>query len=1005
MIYVFIYFLYSFSLCCIAPQSFCLHTVRDVIYKEEHSFSQFFEDIRYRARQGPFEDSDFAYFEDLFRMTYRPCQRVIVEVFKTAFLSLEEESARTENFVTNFLYKLFIKCRALELLEYCPLLEDRQDIAEILISFRDYSDNEADDAIEAIRHIVSPLKYRFFFEDYSEGETENSSMDDRPEPLLDQCSYLWGKVLWDEIRQSNPSLNILLDWALFPELPDMNKKENSKILLSLQLSSLRFVLNGIVDPKNCDGFGNTILHFFMLKYVHNSEETIEALIKLYPEFLSVYNASGLTPIHLAVSHYPEFFLYLIEKDYFSLGEESESRTVLGLTYLHLAAEGRHHSVVRFLCDRGYSVRTRDYKGWTPLHWAVAKNFNCDECDYELMVLLAPEEQDMNLQDDHGNTALHIAVQRGSAELIERLVKKGADPFVQNKKGRTLIHEWVLRDTFFQDWTFLISLCDDDLLNVHDHEGHSCLHLAVQDVKKEALGALFLRLDMKRIYNLLFYMIDEKCIEGMDTFLMQVESQDFVWSKESMEDILNYAQKKKEPRFFLMILECIYTDLSSAEKKQWTDVFFDIFENSPETLSAFDASIFIKNTDLREDLQDPFINMCVRKKIPIRLELMEIYGFTERQLFQFLDKIPMEYSLVSRDFGTTLMFCIHKHCASDDMTSVCHKLISKGFGVNELTAHGTPLSHLLYIMAVRMRGEPSRVKQCSYPLIQALLEAYSPEVVIRKGQALDPEEANRQHEGIRRDIFLEYGEEAIFATLRTKYPSQDLYDMVKEKVALTNRNGFKRNFIHHLSLIDSRFENDLKGLFKRRHLSDDQVQTLINQKDVDGMTPLMYAASNPQMLDQLLTLGADYDAVDKRGFSIRHHLFLVGHKETLRVFLKKMNIFLKEGESFGELRRQCGVDLNAPVSLSVSFKDQVRHLVIGDKRLLSLYPGIDHWVLSTHHDFSRSFSVHLRHMLDKNFYQENGEKIVVGVESPVIRELSSEKKSEIFVGNRGFSKAS
>lgn len=47
--------------------------------------------------------------------------------------------------------------------------------------------------------------------------------------------------------------------------------------------------------------------------------------------------------------------------------------------------------------------------------------------------------DLNIQDRHGNTALHIACCSHQDECIQLLIKAGADPSIKNNEGMSLLH--------------------------------------------------------------------------------------------------------------------------------------------------------------------------------------------------------------------------------------------------------------------------------------------------------------------------------------------------------------------------------------------------------------------------------------------------------------------------------------------------------------------------------------------------------------------------------------
>ena len=957
IVFIFICVWQIFPLWGIAPPVFSVNNFSEYFYEEKRRlFDKFFQDLKDGIQKDGFSCGEFQYFEDRFLILYNAEDRhefsVFRESLKEMFLSFEDVDCALRERVNGVLYRIFIKSKYLELLSYCPLLRDENSVFLVLKSFENYCDDDEEKACAVMVQIMSP------FVEYS---------------------YRWVKLLWNEIRCQCPYLSTLVDWSLHPELIYNEEEGWEDVLLSLQFSSLQFFLHDFIDPKNCDGDGNSILHIVMRERGDEYKEIRDRVLEVYLDFLDSKNFLGKTPVHIAVQHNPEGFLSLIDEGVFILPEEDQSRTYSGETYLHLAAKGRHEEVVCFLMNNGYSSQKKNYRGQSPLFFTVGGHLPIYVCVGRLIRLLTPCREGINLQDDDGHTALHIAVQHGQYMLINELVCRGANITIQNKKGRTVLHDWALRDNHYEDWTFLKSICDDDLLKIQDHEGHTVFHIAAQYNNKDVLDFLFskdvgLRIKNNKGHTPLLHVMHEGGHDDMKKFLTQAKNHHVVWQEQDVEEVFNYARKQSDALFCFIMLNAVYSDMAPDEKERWKKEFFNILAECPPALFSFDASVLLWKTDLSRELRDPFINMVVKNDVPIRLEFLYSTVFDGDPLGLFLDKVPDNYPLVTEDFGTTLMAFIALHCLKLEHSfspyqDICLKLISKGSGVNELTAHGTPLSHLLYVMSVFIDNDEDKVKRESYPILEKLLDVYSPDVVVRKGQTLDPSEADRQHRGIVPDVFLEYGENPLFSTLVTRHPSQQLYDKVKGVVSLTKTNGFKRNFLHHLSLLDSGFESDLQGLFQKRKLSDDQILALVNQKDVDGMTPLMYAANNPQMIDQLIDMKADCDELDKRGFSIWHHLFLTGDEDSLRMFLYKMKMSSKEADTLDGLRDIIFVNCHVPVSLGLSFKSQIQNLVYADKRLLSVHPGIDGRVLSTHRGFRESFSKSLKNMADQYFYEK------------------------------------
>jgi ankyrin repeat protein len=86
------------------------------------------------------------------------------------------------------------------------------------------------------------------------------------------------------------------------------------------------------------------------------------------------------------------------------------------------------------CFSLYSVNYRDNFGMTALHWAVAQNYN------ELVQdLLSKYNPDPTIQDNEGNTALHLAARNGNGIILQALRAHNADISAVNNNGDTPLH--------------------------------------------------------------------------------------------------------------------------------------------------------------------------------------------------------------------------------------------------------------------------------------------------------------------------------------------------------------------------------------------------------------------------------------------------------------------------------------------------------------------------------------------------------------------------------------
>jgi len=110
----------------------------------------------------------------------------------------------------------------------------------------------------------------------------------------------------------------------------------------------------------------------------------------------------------------------------------------GYTALDLAVIHNYPSIVETLLKNGANPNIKDKKGYTPLHRAVIK------LSPKLTQLLMEYKADPDIKDIYGYTALERAFLYEDVDLAytigEILLKNGANPFVTDKRGRTLFEK-------------------------------------------------------------------------------------------------------------------------------------------------------------------------------------------------------------------------------------------------------------------------------------------------------------------------------------------------------------------------------------------------------------------------------------------------------------------------------------------------------------------------------------------------------------------------------------
>lgn len=155
---------------------------------------------------------------------------------------------------------------------------------------------------------------------------------------------------------------------------------------------------------------------------------VKRLLKRFPDMLeNVDSENGWSSLHYASYH----GRYLICVHLISLGHDKKEvlRSFKGNTSVHLALKNGHEQTTHLLLQ--HFPKLLDIpgeEGHTPLQVSVIKDyFKC----VEMLLAMGAKIQ---VVDDEGNNALHLAMKYGAVHCIRLLVQYGADTKLKNRHG-------------------------------------------------------------------------------------------------------------------------------------------------------------------------------------------------------------------------------------------------------------------------------------------------------------------------------------------------------------------------------------------------------------------------------------------------------------------------------------------------------------------------------------------------------------------------------------------
>lgn len=224
------------------------------------------------------------------------------------------------------------------------------------------------------------------------------------------------------------------------QLAGVNRYQQTPFLLAAEkpLSDCvaAFIRCGVANSSQRDSNGNTALH---LAAKTGSFKSIKLILDLPNSDINDTNNEGIlflffnqTALHLAAKRCRQMVLKTL-LSYNTI--DVNARDEMGRSPLHRMIEGKPMDGVEVLLSaKGLDFNAQDDDGETPLHLAA----KCNYPEY-INVLLTHKEVNVHLLDNNGQTPLHKAAASTNYDSIKFLLGKGIDINHQDVHGVTALH--------------------------------------------------------------------------------------------------------------------------------------------------------------------------------------------------------------------------------------------------------------------------------------------------------------------------------------------------------------------------------------------------------------------------------------------------------------------------------------------------------------------------------------------------------------------------------------
>lgn len=214
--------------------------------------------------------------------------------------------------------------------------------------------------------------------------------------------------------------------------------------------------------------GDTPLH---IACQSGSFSTVYYLIKHFDDAvqsMSIQNHSEELPLHIALKTFGKQIPSVVRSHSFCVLVKMTPNLSDLPQLIHLACQcktAQNYKIAQHFRNSGVRIDVPDTTGKLPIHYASSETLD--------LVKVCVSNTTVNIQDNDGNTALHIACSSGKYDICKYLVHdKECDMSLQNKRGEVALHKACNADCIRLDVCMLLL---EESSNIPDEYENYPLH--------------------------------------------------------------------------------------------------------------------------------------------------------------------------------------------------------------------------------------------------------------------------------------------------------------------------------------------------------------------------------------------------------------------------------------------------------------------------------------------------------------------------------------------------